>query len=95
MRLLFIVPAPCITYLYAMPKGKTSFVAQQCFFLPINFVFMPKKISPIFGKSFFLKICASLVAGVQRSAFSFALSIRFIALPMHCRCTTFDADPGS
>ena len=43
---------------------------------------------------FFLKSCGSLTAAVQGGTFSFALSIPFIALPMHCSCTIYQADPG-
>ena len=42
---------------------------------------------------FFVKSCGSLTAVRQGGTFSFALSIPFKALPMHCCCTI--ADPGS
>ena len=45
-------------------------------------------------KSFFIKSYGSLTAAVQGGTFSFAVSIPFIALPMHCCCTIFQADPG-
>ena len=46
-----------------------------------------------FQNFFFVKSCGSLTAVRQGGTFSFALSIPFTALPMHCCCTI--ADPGS
>ena len=46
-------------------------------------------------KAFFLKSCSSLTAPVQRGTFSFALSIPFIARPMHYCCTVFQPHLGS
>ena len=48
-----------------------------------------------FLKFFFLKSCGSLTAAVQGVTFSFALLIPLTALPMHCCCTIYQADPGS
>ena len=54
--------------------------------------FSKKKFSENF---FFVKRCGSLTAAVQGDTSSFALSIPFTALPMHCCCTIYQADPGS
>ena len=48
-----------------------------------------------FQNFFFVKSCGSLTAVGQGGIFSFALSIPFTALPMHCCCTIYQADPGS
>ena len=48
-----------------------------------------------FPKPFFVKSCGSLTAFGQGGTFSFALSIPFTALSMHCCCTIYQADPGS
>ena len=48
-----------------------------------------------FENFFFAKSCGSLTAAVQGGTFSFALSIPFRALPMHCCCTIYQADLGS
>ena len=48
-----------------------------------------------FGKFFFVKSCVSLTAAVPGGTLSFAPSIPFTALQMHCCCTIYQADPGS
>ena len=49
----------------------------------------------LFENFFFVRSCGSLTAAVQGGTFSFALSISLTALPMHCCCTIYQADPGS
>ena len=102
MKLLFIVPTPLHHRFVSHAQTKTMFLCLAICFSAYTFRFSCIKIFEIFFLQNFLllntlllKRCGSLTTAVQGGAFSFSLSIPFTALPMHCCCTIYQADPGS
>ena len=79
---MFLCLAMCFSAYTSRLSCPKNFEKKNFFFKKKNFL-----------KLFFVKSCGSLTAVGQGGTFSFALSIPFTALPMHCCCTI--ADPGS
>ena len=103
MKLLFIVPTPLLHLFVSHAKRKSMFLCLAMCFSAYTTRFSCRK---FFEKEnfsekkncrffLFVKSGGTLTAAVQGGAFSFALSIPFTALPMHCFCTIYQADPGS
>ena len=77
MKAMFLCKAMCKSRFSCMLKFWKSYFSEKTFFL----------------KECFRKTCGSLTAALQGGTFSFALSIPFTALPMHCFCTFYKGDP--
>ena len=79
---MFLCLAKCFSAYISRFSCAKNF--EKKFFFKGNFFFQ---------NFFFVKSCGSLTAVRQGGTFSFAMSITFTALPMHCCCTI--ADLGS
>ena len=102
VKLLFIVPTPLHHLFVSHAQSKTMYLClAMCFSAYKSRFSCAKDFEKVFSRKTyvfektFVKSCGSLSTALQGGTFSFAPSIFFTALPMHCCCTIYQGKPGS